>query len=104
MSQHIFSATSATNRPLRVMAGWDPPLQRYFLDVELSDAGDEEDEYLFTSMREAEYLRRSMRLQDIQMHLDAFQITPPTGYIAELQSEEGSPRDGLNGSKRKIWS
>lgn len=58
MSQHSFE-TTYKGRPISIVAGWDKPLQGFYLFIELLDAtGDddeeEEDYYLYSNLGDAE--------------------------------------------------
>lgn len=60
MSRHIFEATTSDGTNVFVVAGWDRPLQQFFLDVELiptipTDINGEPDE----TYQESEYLYES---------------------------------------------
>lgn len=53
MSQHIFRSVTSERVPVRVLAGWDRPLQGFFLVIErtdlIADASDK-DRYLFSNL------------------------------------------------------
>lgn len=47
MTQHVFRTTQQ-DRPIQVLAGWDRPLQGFFLTIEYRDSN--EDEFLFNNL------------------------------------------------------
>ncbi|MBO3273087.1 hypothetical protein [Hymenobacter defluvii] len=78
MSQHIFQATSGS-QAVRVQAGWDRPLQHYYLLVETVCEKEEDETYLFVSD-----LGDGLPVEAIQPALKELKITPPKGFLKEV--------------------
>lgn len=96
MSQHVFHSTLLTKQAVRVQAGWDRPLQYYYLVVETVCDKEEEEKVICASP-----LGRGWHNVDaIQTALDQLGIAIPRGYLKEVWFD-GS----LNvGNKRKSWN
>lgn len=50
MSRHTLETSADGGKPVRVLCGWDRPLQGYFLIVESLDDQDPGDSYLFDNL------------------------------------------------------
>lgn len=50
MSRHTLETVADGGKPVRVLCGWDRPLQGYFLVVESLDEQDRSDSYLFDNL------------------------------------------------------
>ena len=50
MSRHTFETIAEGGKQVRVLCGWDRPLQGYFLIVESLDEQDQGDSYLFSNL------------------------------------------------------
>ena len=87
MSQHSF-ATTFENRPVKVVMGWDRPLQGYFCFVERQDAGAGEAEYLYSNLDDRALARRmgfSPSTDYFTEKLMALGIAVPRTMIAEVR-------------------
>lgn len=84
MSQRTF-----TRGNLSVFAGWDRPLQYFFVVVERVDAkDDDEDEgYVFSNLRDRPPGKAGMTLDEIKTVLSQNNITPPTTFYADLERD-----------------
>ena len=94
MSQVKFTATlfwgSKPDMLVEVMAGWDRPLQHYFLTVFDLDATDDESETLWSTLEypdEAADQAGTVRLQE---QLKSMNITAPDGFWERVERNEGN--------------
>ncbi|MGA4422893.1 hypothetical protein ACI2UY_22395 [Ralstonia nicotianae] len=80
MSQHYFE-TTYLNRPVRVMIGWDRPVQQYLLTVEYLDA----DRYVYTNLQERKPF--AFELEDYRSKLQTLGIDVPASMFNEVQQD-----------------
>lgn len=82
MSQHVFK-TTLKGQKIEVLAGWDRPLQGFFLVIERIGHGDRDDEpYLFSNLDMTESHPKSFdRFRNV---LDEFGITVPMEMTDEI--------------------
>ena len=84
MSRHIFT-TTYKKRPVKVIMGWDRPLQYFFMDISLLDARDEESSILYDNLREINAFPK-----DLGCYLDKLKelnIEVPEEMIEEVQND-----------------
>lgn len=80
MSQHYFE-TTYLDRPVRVMIGWDRPVQQYLLMVEYLDA----DRYVYTNLQERKPF--AFDLDDYRAKLQTLGIDVPPSMFAQVQQD-----------------
>ena len=80
MSQHYFE-TTYLNRPVRVMIGWDRPVQQYLLTIEYLDA----DRYVYTNLQERKPY--AFDLDDYRAKLETLGIDVPPSMFAQAQKD-----------------
>ena len=99
MSQHYF-ASSIEDRPVKIVLGWDRPLQGYFCFVERMDPKPGEAEYVYSNLEDRALARRmgfASSIDYFDEKLQAMGITVPRAMIAEVE------RDGaLNVGNRYV--
>lgn len=92
MSQHIFVGTAAPNRQVKVLMGWDRPLQHVFMVVEqLGDAANDpvdEDLYLYSNLDEPE--PENMTLDDFRSKLEELKIAVPESMFIETDRDRAN--------------
>ncbi len=82
MSQHVFK-TILNDQEIAVLAGWDRPLQGFFLVIERIDHGDRDDDpYLFSNLDIRESHPKSFEC--FRNVLDEFGIAVPEEMIDEI--------------------
>lgn len=54
MSQHHYQTRNAQGSPVYVLAGWDCPLGHFFLNVEHANAGDDDEEMIYSNLDDAQ--------------------------------------------------
>lgn len=90
MSQHYFHAPATEKRAALVgMAGWDKPLQYFFLDV-YRNYGSRDEALVYDNLEDATLAdpRRGMTLAEIEDRLAELEVTPPPTLIANLQRDK----------------
>jgi hypothetical protein len=81
MSQHHFSTDV-----FHIMAGWDSPLQHYFLNVQAIHAAP--DEWVYDNLSDPDLpLGGGMTLADVKARLAALQVTPPSRLYENLEQD-----------------
>lgn len=78
MSRIAFT-TNYRNQKVEVIAGWDNPLQTYFLDIMVDN---DEEQMIYCSMMEDRFGKLSLR--DIGMVLERKGILAPTAFFERL--------------------
>ncbi|UUZ66256.1 hypothetical protein LP417_35155 (plasmid) [Polaromonas sp. P1-6] len=59
MSQHTFETTHKS-AVVTVLLGWDRPLQEVFMVIENNDAKDDEDDFLYSNLSDADSIGKDM--------------------------------------------
>lgn len=88
MSQVIFKASMPLNQgtQVQVVAGWDRPLQEYFLTVFLLEG---DDEVWWSTMDEPSPADK-LRTEHLQQKLASFGIESPQGFWERVQRREAN--------------
>jgi hypothetical protein len=94
MTQHIFNSTTKDGRQVEVLAGWDRPLQGFFMVIEDLE---NDDGYIFNNLDLEQPHPKSF--DGFEQSLKDFGIPIPQGLVAELNQDR---LENL-GNKRKIW-
>lgn len=99
MSQHYFS-TSFEGKPVTVLAGWDRPMQQFFLVIEdlnpLVDASDEE-VYIYSNLFDEKAARQEFSY--FENKLVEFGISIPQAMKLQILSD----RDLNVGNRRCVY-
>ncbi len=107
MSRHIFES-EYDGRAVRVTAGWDRPLQGFFMDVMALDPGDDLDNpYIYSNLDER--LSHPQSFEPFEKVLANMGIEVPAQMIAEIYMDgiqgvgvkyvEHSVKDGVHTRK-----
>jgi hypothetical protein len=104
MSRHVFE-TGQNSRPVRVTAGWDRPLQGFFMDVMALD--DVDNPYIYSNLDER--LSHPQSFEPFEKVLANMGIELPAQMIAEIYMDaiqdvgvkyvEHSVKDGVHTRK-----
>jgi len=92
MTKHFFQAV-LPDQNLSVDCGWDRPCQHFYLNVERTDAPNDE-EPIYISMYDARLFNRpgpflgGLMLDELRERLEELCITPPTGLIDALNEDQ----------------
>ena len=87
MSQVTFRTTYKGKRA-EVMAGWDNPLRYYHLTIFDLDAGDDEDECIYSGMESEAFQVKT--IDPLKVKLDKFGIKPPDGFWEHVEPKAGN--------------
>lgn len=81
MSQHTFY-TFYNERPVKILMGWDKPLQTYYLVIEYADT---ENEYVWSNLDYPE--KYPDYLDDLLLRLQSFDLFIPNQMISEIEQD-----------------
>lgn len=102
MSQHLFRMDHPKYGHLEVMAGWDRPLQGFFMSIELLDAPEDEDNCYLYSNLDDENLPIGGFARSFDYFLPILQrleINLPAEMIADIESDGRANM----GNKQRNW-
>lgn len=93
MSQHRFKSKTSAGQEVDVLAGWDRPLQGYFLLVKpVPDPG----HYLFCNLDVPDDVPSHPQTWDFfQAKLEEFGIPMPKGLLQHLQADKANNAGNL---------
>lgn len=94
MTQHIFKSKTKDGRQVEVLAGWDRPLQGFFMVIENPE---KDDDYIFSNFELKQ--PHPMSFDVFEKALSDLGIPMPNGLLAELNQDR---LENL-GNKRKVW-
>lgn len=87
MSQHYFN-TQHQGRPIRVLLGWDRPLQGFFMVIERMDAKDDESDYLYSNLTDEDLpVSQPQEIAPYLQRLEEFGIVIPQKMLPEVLSD-----------------
>lgn len=66
MSQHCFE-TEHQGEPIRVLLGWDRPVNDFFLVIERTEPEQDQDDYLYVSRHDAPLEHRSLAFLEVKL-------------------------------------
>lgn len=95
MTRHIYTSVTRDGTPVTVTAGWDRPLQNYFLQIE--ENGDGDGKHEFNSLAYSQTQTRSF--DPFFKELCSRGILVPVGFVEELELDKAQDI----GNKVKNW-
>jgi hypothetical protein len=92
MSQHTFT-TSQHGRTLEIRAGWDRPLQGFFLTVYIASTdedGSDDDDFLYSNLTDLELLSCGGLPRDFghfERKLEELELTVPAAMLEQVRQD-----------------
>jgi len=90
MSQYKFFARTKDDVPVEVMAGWDRPCGEFYLTLFFSDVLEDEEEVLWSTMRDGAKLEDKLGTLRLRNILTEYGIEPPKGFWEGVEKREGN--------------
>ena len=100
MSQHYFQ-TSYEGRSVTVVVGFDRPLRGFFCFVERNDAGDQEEEFLYSNLDDPKLVHCmgiAKTLKHFEKRLGDLGLAVPRSMFSEAENDQR-----FNVGNRFVW-